>query len=278
MSPQDVGVLTAALFAKRNLGWLIVLGLSVVLFRPLLIGVAAVIYGVRVASTYKDPAFRRQALDEAAYVRGDTKVPPVRAGTGPARARLEGRYLELRNRAAAIVADANRQLDSLSDPFVRDQFAPLRPQLEGLAARIATLCGTAQQLAKAATPEAETALQAEVAALRAKAAGTTDEQARGHYEAALVEKGKLLESLAGMRQAAERMDAELASLGGALERARADIMRIVAASTTGAKSGPGELPLVSSVSDQVSAIEATVNELEALEEDDRRASARARVS
>ena len=275
MSPEDVGVLTAALFAKRNLGWLIFLGISVVIFKPLLIGIAAVIYGAKVASTYKDPAFRRQSRDEAAYVRGETKTP---VGAGPARARLEGRYLELRNRAAATVADANRQLDSLSDPFVRDQFAPLRPHLEGLAARIATLCANAQRLAKEATPAAETALELEVSALEARVTATTDAQARGHFEEALREKRKLLESQAGMRQSAERLDAELESLSGALERTRADILRIVTASLTGAKAGVEGTPQVSAVTDQVSAIEAAVHELEALEEEDRRASTRARVS
>ncbi|MBI4871237.1 MAG: hypothetical protein HY814_06680, partial [Candidatus Riflebacteria bacterium] len=233
---------------------------------------------VAVAKTYFDPAFRRQMLAEAAYVRGETRTPALQGEASAAPARLTGRYRELRDQAVKTLAEVNRQVGAAGDGFLRQQFEPLQPQLEAMVRRVETLCAAAQDLNTQASPAGQRALEDEVAVLDGRVKSAADPTARSHYESALQQKRKVQENLAWMRQAADRMEAELTALVGSLDRLRSDVVRVVTASRTGLPAPGAAAPeQLTDLTDQVAAIESAVHELEALKAEDRRLEARSRV-
>src|SRR5438128_838905 len=96
MTPERIGIFTAALFATKPLktfGILLVVAAFVGKFA--LVKIALLVYAILVIKTASDPEFGRLALAEADYVRGDRRELP-QSGSEAA---LSGKYLELSRRA-----------------------------------------------------------------------------------------------------------------------------------------------------------------------------------
>ncbi len=272
MSPDKVGVITAALFAPRNLkAGLVMLGVSFVSGSAIILAIGAAIYGVLVMKTAIDPEFERKALAEASHVRGEGGRT-ARLGGGQT-VRLKGQYLEMKKKADGLLEEMQRHVKGAADPFLREQMEPLLPDLSRMVSRIETLCASAQGLESARADVAS--VKTEIAGLESRLESAEDEQAREHYRQALEQKKKVEENEELMNRAAERMDAELISLGASLETFRSDLVRM---SIVGAGSGAGdEGGQVKLLTEQWTAIEATVNELESLRAEDRKDRSRQRV-
>ncbi|MBI3890291.1 MAG: hypothetical protein HY303_02025 [Candidatus Wallbacteria bacterium] len=276
MSPEKIGIFTAALFAGKNLKRLGIL-LAVAAFVGhgggwMLAKIALLVYAISVIKTAADPAFGRAALDEAAYVRGERRTLPAAAGQSATS--LKGKYLDMQRRARTALGEVGRKLDTMKDPFAKEQFGSLRPQVEAMVQRIEALCSTAQEMSQSSLDEH--AVATEVAELEMKAQDAADEQVRRHYLDAAEQKRKILENADWMKQNAARLEAELVSLTGTLERLQSDVGRVAAAALAGGDEAESRRE-TTDISQQLSSLVTTVDELEKLREEDRRGRSRARV-
>lgn len=275
MTPEKIGIFTAALFAGKNLKVLGIL-MAVAAFTGsfMLVKVALLVYAIMAIKTAADPDFGRKALEEAAYVRGERKTLP--ASGGKTATKLQGRHLEMQKRARASLAEVGQRLDSLTDPFLKQQLSGVRPQLTAMVQRIEALCAAAQEMDGAALDEH--AVATEIAALELKAQDSADEQARAHYLDAAAQKRQVLDNASTMKKNAARMDAELTSLAGTLERFGSDVARVVATALVGGAAESFSRVEVAGLTSQLSSIVTAVDELEKLGSEDRRDRRRSRVS
>lgn len=273
MTPQQVGAFAAACFEGKNLRVVGIL-MAVALFAGnwMVAKVALLVYAILVVKTATDPAYVRKSADEAAYVRGEVRGTKLPGSTG---ARLRGKHLAAAKRAREIADEVRRQVGGIGDAFVRSQLEPMVPGLDDMVKRIDQLSAAAQELEGEAGSGEQ--LAREVAELERQTRETADGAARQHYESALEQKRKVLENVGWIRETAARLDAELVSLGSALERFRSDVSRVAATSLTGTPEAVRSDSTIGELSGQMASIQATVEQLEALKTEDRRSSERTRV-